>query len=167
MERYKAIAKYKTGYYTFQLPISTAMYLAGIHEYEYHRQARHILLEIGHIMQVQNDFLDCYGNPELTGKESFDIKEGRCTWPAVVALQRANPQQKLMLERCYGNPDEESIQIVKDIYQEIGIPNTYSVYMEKAYDLIRTNIQQVSGRLPHKLFFTVLEMVYGKDKPEW
>lgn len=143
------------------------MYLAGIHEAEYHRQAKHILLEIGQMLQVQNDFLDCYGNPEATGKESMDIREGKCTWLAVVALQRATSEQRKLFEQHYGNPDPESIQIIKDLYEELGIPNTYSLYTEKTYHLIRTHIQQMSGRLPHKLFITILEMVYGKEKQEW
>lgn len=167
MDRYKAIAKYKTGYYTFKLPVGLAMYLAGIHEPEYHRQAKHILLEIGHMLQVQNDFLDCYGNPEVVGKESMDIREGKCTWLAVVALQRATTHQRAVFERSYGNSDQESIQIVRDLYEELGLPNTYSLYTEKTYNLIRTHIQQMSGRLPHKLFITILEMVYGKEKPVW
>ena len=63
-----------------------------------HRQAQTILLEMGHFFQVQDDFLDCYGNPEITGKVGRDIQEGKCTWLIVVALQRATPEQKKILE---------------------------------------------------------------------
>lgn len=53
MERYNAIVKYKTAYYSFQLPVAVSMYLAGIYDPELHRQAKTILLEMGHFFQVQ------------------------------------------------------------------------------------------------------------------
>lgn len=164
MKRYNAIVRYKTSYYTFQMPVALAMYMAGIFDPELHRQAKHILLEIGHFLQVQDDFLDCFGDPEITGKEPSDIREGKCTWLAVVALQRASPEQRKIFETYYGNHDQKSIETVKDLYEEIGLPNTFAIYEEKSFNLIRTHIQQMSGGLPHKLFFKILEKVYGRDK---
>lgn len=53
MNRYNAIVKYKTAYYSFQLPVALAMYLANKFDPEMHRQAKTILLEMGHFFQVQ------------------------------------------------------------------------------------------------------------------
>jgi len=62
------------------------------------RQAKTILLEMGHLFQVQDDYLGCYGKSDVQGKDYTDIQEGKCTWLIVVALQRATPEQRKILE---------------------------------------------------------------------
>ncbi|KAF2886081.1 hypothetical protein ILUMI_20092, partial [Ignelater luminosus] len=52
MNRYNAIVKYRTAYYSLQLPIALSMYLAGIYDHEMHRQAKTISLEVAHFLQV-------------------------------------------------------------------------------------------------------------------
>ena len=58
MDRYTSIVKYKTSYYSFQLPVALAMYLSNNFDTEMHRQANTILLEMGHFFQVQVYFLN-------------------------------------------------------------------------------------------------------------
>ncbi|KAK4885119.1 hypothetical protein RN001_001390 [Aquatica leii] len=163
MNRYNAIVKYKTGFYSFQLPVSLALYLAGRYDPELHRQATTILLEMGHFYQVQDDFLDCFGDSEVTGKKGTDIEEGKCSWLVVLALQRATPEQKKVLQLNYGRRDPKCVETVRNLYEDLGLPNTYAIYEEESYNLIRTNIQQVSAGLPHKLFYKFLESIYRRD----
>lgn len=73
---------------------------AGVQDPELHRQAKTILLEMGQFFQVQDDYLDCFGDPEVTGKVGTDIEDGKCSWLSVVALQRCSPEQRQVMEVC-------------------------------------------------------------------
>ncbi|XP_066901991.1 farnesyl pyrophosphate synthase [Halyomorpha halys] len=164
MDRYNFITKYKTSYYTFHLPVAIAMYMAGIYNTELHRQAKSVLLEMGHYFQVQDDYLDVFSDEEVSGKKGTDIQEGKCTWLAIIAFQRASPSQREILESCYGSKDPEKIQKVKDIFIEIGLPAVFHAYEEETYNLITRQIQQLSEGLPHELFLTLLHKMYGRKQ---
>lgn len=56
MEKYEAITKYKTSYYTFQMPVGLALLMTGVDDPETHRQAKTILLEMGEFFQIQVRF---------------------------------------------------------------------------------------------------------------
>ncbi|CAB3360430.1 Hypothetical predicted protein [Cloeon dipterum] len=160
MKRYNTIVKYKTAYYSFQLPVALAMYMAGIRDTEMHRQAKTILLEMGQFFQVQDDYLDCFGDPEVTGKVGTDIEDGKCTWLSVVALQRCTPEQRKIMESCYGSKNPTDVAQVKKLYEDLGLPHTYATYEESSYKIISTHIQQISRGLPHNLFFKFMEKIY-------
>ena len=51
-------------------------------------------------LATQNDFLDCYGDPALTGKLGSDIEECKCGWLSVQALLRATPEQQKLFKVC-------------------------------------------------------------------
>nr|CAH7744747.1 unnamed protein product [Callosobruchus chinensis] len=163
MKNYNLIMKYRTGYYSFQLPVAAAMYLANKDDPEQHRQAKTILLEMGQFFHIQKDFLNCFGTPELVGQVGSDINEGKCSWLAVVALQRANATQRKTMEKYYGKPGQEAIDTIRDLYVTLGLPATYTAYEEESYNFIHTHIQQISKGLPHELFFTLLDK-FAKEK---
>ncbi|XP_059619924.1 farnesyl pyrophosphate synthase [Phlebotomus argentipes] len=163
MEKYKSIVANKTSYYTFYLPIAAAMHLAGYTDPEAFRQAKTILLEMGYFFQIQDDFLDCFGDPEVTGKIGTDIQDSKCTWLAVVCLQRAKPEQKAIMQECYGKPDEESIRRVKQLYEELSLPNTYAIYEEDSYNMIKTHIQQTSRGIPVEVFLKIMDKLYRRE----
>ncbi|XP_027837608.2 farnesyl pyrophosphate synthase [Aphis gossypii] len=162
MENYTAIVKYKTAYYSFFLPVCLAMRMTNINDPEIFRQAKTILLEMGHFFQVQDDFLDCYGDPEVMGKIGTDIEDGKCSWLAVVALQKVNSEQKKLMEENYGIDDPLNVAIIKDLYAQLKLPNTFHLYEEESYKLICTHIQQLSRGLSQDMFFKFLEKIYKR-----
>ncbi|KYM94888.1 PREDICTED: farnesyl pyrophosphate synthase-like [Cyphomyrmex costatus] len=157
MDRYNSIIEYKTAYYTYVFPITAAMHLAGIKDQEMFKEAKTISLELGCFFQVQDDYVDLFGKFDVCGKDGTDIQEGKCTWFVVVALQRVTPEQRKILEECYGDSDLEKIQHVKQLYNDLNLLDAYFKYEEETYNLIKVHIKQISSGLPHNLFLDILE----------
>lgn len=62
------IVRYKTAYYTFYLPCAIGMIYAGVKDPASYRLARDICCRIGEFFQIQDDYLDCFGDPKVIGK---------------------------------------------------------------------------------------------------
>ncbi|XP_060857923.1 uncharacterized protein LOC132935393 isoform X2 [Metopolophium dirhodum] len=162
LDNYTAIVKYKTAYYSFFLPVFLAMRMTNINDQEIFKQSKAILLEMGQFFQVQDDYLDCYGNPEVTGKIGTDIEDGKCSWLAVMALQKVNSEQKKIMEDNYGIDDPINVAVIKNLYGQLKLQNTFLLYEEESYKLISTYIQLLSQGLSQDMFFTFLEKIYKR-----
>ncbi|XP_054904187.1 farnesyl pyrophosphate synthase isoform X2 [Poeciliopsis prolifica] len=164
MERYKAIVKYKTAFYSFYLPVASAMYMAGIDSEEEHNNAKQILLEMGEFFQIQDDYLDCYGDPAVTGKIGTDIQDNKCSWLVVKALEVMTPEQRSVLEACYGRKDEASVAKVKEVYNALLMPKLYHTYEEESYQRLQKLIARHAPNLPHSIFLNFAKKIYKRNK---
>lgn len=163
MDLFTKIASYK-GCIMFVLPMKLVMHLVGIKNKELHKEATEMGLKIGHLYQVQDDYLDCYGNPEILGKGDNDIKEGKCTWLAVNALERATPEQRNIMQECYGINDSEKIERVKQLYSDLDLPRIFFTYEKETYNLLNNQIEQMSCELPREAFRMILDEIYQREK---
>ncbi|XP_063788513.1 farnesyl pyrophosphate synthase-like [Pseudophryne corroboree] len=161
--RYKSIAKYKTAFFCFYLPIAAAMFMAGIDQEEDHRNAKTILLEMGEVYQVQNDYLDCYGDPSMR-RAGTDIQEKKCTWLVVEALKRVTPEQRKILEENYGHDDVNNVQKVKQLYEDLGLSAVYRQYEEEHYQRLQILISQHANGLPKEIFLGPARKIYKRQK---
>lgn len=161
-DTYNSIVKYKTAYYSFYLPVAIAMRMSGIRDELLFKRAQDILLPMGHFFQVQDDYLDCFGDPEITGKIGTDIEDGKCTWLIVTALPLCDSTQRLLIEEHYGSKDSESVNLVKSLYQQLEIPKLYAEYEENSYKQLAQMIEEIEQQLPTSVFQGFMEKIYKR-----
>uniref|UniRef100_A0A3B1IKA2 Farnesyl pyrophosphate synthase n=1 Tax=Astyanax mexicanus TaxID=7994 RepID=A0A3B1IKA2_ASTMX len=137
---------------------------AGIDSEVEHSNAKHILLEMGEFFQIQDDYLDCYGDPAVTGKIGTDIQDNKCSWLVVTALGIMTPEQRAELEVCYGKTDAESVERVKALYDTLEMPVRYHQYEEESYRRLQNLIQQHAQNLPHAVFLNFAKKIYKRNK---
>ncbi|XP_013071869.2 farnesyl pyrophosphate synthase-like [Biomphalaria glabrata] len=164
MERYSTIVKWKTAFYSFYLPVAIAMYMSGITDEVVLAKAKEILLEMGHFFQVQDDYLDCYGDPEVIGKIGTDIQDCKCGWLVVRALEVASEEQKDKLKEYYGKWDDEAVQKVKNIYKELKVESLYLQFEEESYTKITHMINTLDVKLPKSIFHDFVNKIYKRQK---
>jgi len=163
MERYSSIVKYKTSHYSFVLPVALALRLAGAGGEVERRAAAGLLLAIGHYFQATDDWLDCYGDPAVTGKVGTDIQDGKCSWLVAAALEAASAGQRRTLERHYGSQEEADVARVREVYEELGVREAFTRYEEEFHSSIMARIEGVES-LPPALFTLFLGRVYKRTK---
>jgi len=139
------------------------MIISGVKDRRLFDTAREILLIMGEYFQVQDDFLDCYGTPEVIGKVGTDIQDNKCSWLVVQALLIVTPAQRKVLVDNYGRHDEHSVRRVKDLYRQIGVEDIFKKYEEKSYAAIRKLLDEVK-ELPTEVFEFLLRKIYKRAK---
>nr|XP_031292002.1 farnesyl pyrophosphate synthase isoform X1 [Camelus dromedarius] len=163
-KRYKSIVKYKTAFYSFYLPVAAAMYMAGIDGEKEHANAKKILLEMGEFFQIQDDYLDLFGDPSVTGKIGTDIQDNKCSWLVVQCLQRASPEQRQILQENYGQKEAEKVARVKALYEEMNLPAVFMQYEEDSYSHLMGLIEQYAAPLPAAIFLGLAQKIYKRKK---
>jgi len=166
LDRWTAIVKYKTAFYSFYLPVAMAMVCAGLEERSEYDAAREILVVMGVYFQAQDDFLDAFGTPGQIGKIGTDIQDKKCGWLFVNAYHSmVDATQKKYLDKHYGNCSVGSKEEkkIKAMYKNIGLEAKYHAYEEASY----AQIMQLKGSVssvPWAVFETFLKKVYKRKK---
>uniref|UniRef100_A0A2K5DVM5 Farnesyl pyrophosphate synthase n=1 Tax=Aotus nancymaae TaxID=37293 RepID=A0A2K5DVM5_AOTNA len=163
-KRYKSIVKYQMAFYYFYLPVAAAMYMAGIDGEKEHANAKKILLEIGEFFQIQDDYLDLFGDPSVTGKVGTDTQDNKCSWLVVQCLQRSTPEQRQTLKENYGQKEAEKVARMKALHEELDLPAVFSQYEEDSYNHIMGLIEQYAAPLPPAIFLGLVHKIYKRKK---
>jgi len=121
---------------------------------------------LGLAFQVQDDWLDAFGDPSTFGKQKGgDIVANKKTFLLVKALESASPENKQELEELlmYSGPDK--VERVTFIYQQSGVgqsaQETKNYYMDKAYASLerisvpaksKNDLRELAGYLLERAF---------------
>ena len=166
LQKHSFIVIYKTAYYSFYLPVALALHYLELATEDNLKQARDILIPLGEYFQIQDDYLDAYGSPEVIGKVGTDILDNKCSWLINKALDMASPEQRKILDDCYGRKDEAKEAEVKKIFEELQLERVYREYEEKAVGEIRARIAKVDEQsgLKKEVFESFLSKIYKRSK---
>lgn len=104
MDAALAITRYKTAHYTVERPLQAGAALAGAGG-RLLSACSDFGIPLGEAFQLRDDLLGVFGDPSHTGKPVLDdLREGKHTPLVALALQRATPRQRTVLETHLGRP---------------------------------------------------------------
>jgi farnesyl diphosphate synthase len=157
------IVTYKTAFYTFYLPIACGLRLQGTSDPKAYAIAEDICKTMGQYFQIQDDYLDCFGDPETIGKIGTDIEDNKCSWLVVQALKRATDEQKSVIEKNYGKSDAASVSAIKSLYNDLELEKLFKEYETRSYNDM---IAKIEGQdvLPKDVFMPLLNRIYKRTK---
>lgn len=94
--------------------------------------------KIGLAFQLQDDYLDVYGDPDKFGKKiGGDILANKKTYMLIQAFQLADTAQRALLKSWIDSTScipEEKIAAVRKIYDEVGVPSCCEARIKGFFD---------------------------------
>ncbi|PSR95258.1 Farnesyl pyrophosphate synthase [Actinidia chinensis var. chinensis] len=157
------IVQYKTAYYSFYLPVACALLMAG-ENLENHIDVKNVLIEMGTYFQVQDDYLDCFGHPDVIGKIGTDIEDYKCSWLVVKAMELSNEEQKKLLHENYGKEDPTSVAKVKELYNTLNLQGVFEEYESKSYEKLISSIEAHPSKAVQAVLKSFLAKIYKRQK---
>lgn len=124
-------------------------------------------IHLGLAFQLQDDLLDCYGNPSLFGKNiGGDILEAKKTFLLITALERASePQRRDLLSLLSADMDADAkIKAVLKIYNALGVADACRKEIERQFYLALQSLDAVSSNSDARLKLRAyMESLLGRN----
>ncbi|MEW5309607.1 MAG: hypothetical protein WDW38_001485 [Sanguina aurantia] len=139
------------------------MVLSGVKDEAAYKLAEKICVEMGQYFQIQDDYLDCYGNPETIGKIGTDIEDNKCSWMICTALQHASEAQKEVITANYGKKEEVHVHAIKALFKELELERVFLDYEAASHSALTSTIEEQT-LLPKEVFTSLLVKIYKRQK---
>ena len=159
-ERYDAICRYKTTYYTIYTPLAVGIILSLLPEGEERRlleNAKQVSVHVGQVFQEQDDYLDVFGDPTVMGKQGTDIVDGKVTWMAAYALAHTDAALVHEFQSLYGT--EGGVGHVGEVLSGMGI---HSEYERRQREASHNAMELVDPRLGSATNAILAELMHRK-----
>jgi len=114
--------EYKTAKYTIEGPLHLGAIIGGAKENVLKKMSEYSI-PVGIAFQIQDDILGIFGDEKKLGKEiGSDIEEGKITVLVVKAREKANKEQKKLLDEVLGkkNLTLEEVESFRKVIRETG-----------------------------------------------
>jgi geranylgeranyl diphosphate synthase type II len=100
---------------------------------------------LGIAFQVQDDYLDAFGNPEVFGKKpGGDILANKKTFLLLQAMKVASQAQQKELVRLLSIDDESKIQPVLDLYKSCNLDEWAKELKQKYFALAMYHLEETA-----------------------
>lgn len=100
---------------------------------------------LGIAFQVQDDYLDAFGDPEKVGKIiGGDIKQNKKTFLLIHALETANDAQKKELKALLCENSEDKVQRVLKIFRDCDADNWAKELKQQYYDKALYHLDEIA-----------------------
>lgn len=160
-ERYTNIVRHKTSYYTMFAPVQIGLLLAD--ERRFSKEVKQLCFKLGYLFQAQDDFLDCFGDPAVTGKNGTDLKDGKCTWVTCKATEKlAKPsftKYVATFRSNFGQASTDSVNILKQILSSLKIDDDFLLFEKEYGDVLVRDIDS----FPHDGLRSVFRQYLGEN----
>jgi farnesyl diphosphate synthase len=166
MESYTTMITYKTGFMTYYHPFLLTLHYLNLATACNISSAKRILVPLGNVFQMQNDYLDIFGHAGKTGKEGTDIKENKCSWVIIEALAECSEAQRVYLLENYGKDTNHAAERIQDIFNSLPLTSAYEKEEDRIFRELKDMITQVDERegLKARVFEVFLDSLYRKHR---
>lgn len=165
-EEIREVYRYKTGRYTFSLPLSMGALLAGGDE-----TATTRLNEIGEYMgivfQIKDDEIGLYGHAAEIGKApGSDIRENKKTLYRAYLVEAASDHERERLGRVFGNREvtESDLEYICTLIEQHGIGSRLEREMDELSDKARRLVESLEHVKPEARATLLDLLVYNRTR---
>lgn len=163
-EQIREIYRYKTGRYTFSLPLKLGALLAHA-DTAYMNTLEEFGEHLGIAFQIHDDYLGIFGKEKETGKPvGSDIRENKKTLLREMLFAKLPTNQKTYVKDIYGNAQctSEDIQYVQELHKKYKVLDVMKkeedYYIGKARHIVETlKIDTIHKTILHDLITYTVE----------
>jgi geranylgeranyl diphosphate synthase type II len=102
-------------------------------------------LNLGIAFQIQDDYLDAFGNPEKFGKEvGGDIKQNKKTFLLLHTLEVANAEQKQQIDFLMKTNPTDKVEKMLVIFKDCNIGSWANELKEKYYQAAMNHLDDIA-----------------------
>ena len=100
---------------------------------------------LGIAFQIQDDYLDAFGDPEKFGKEvGGDIRQNKKTFLLLHALEVATPDQRAKLDTLLANNGPEKVPQVMELFKACNVDAWAIELKEKYLQMALANLEDIA-----------------------
>jgi geranylgeranyl diphosphate synthase type II len=100
---------------------------------------------LGIAFQIQDDYLDCFGDPQKFGKQvGGDILANKKTFLMIHTMEVANSTQLAELQMLLQNNASDKIDSVLQLYRDCKVDEWANQLKEKYYDIAMKHLDDIA-----------------------